>query len=186
MDVKNLLYTEIDHMGTQNIRRKITENTENSKYIIEQIMKNCFKTLDKINISSYDRISLAEALTHYMLTNMLLPTQRKINFDGFEVSIVIPNARNMIKNLKETLIIQFYTSENDLKTILDHLVALQPLRQNIWIVSYLPINYSIPIKNYVILYQKNKDNKLVLPFSHLLIDIAEYVQQINYSGFKIL
>ncbi len=187
MDLKNLLYAEIERMGAQNIRRKIIENPENSKHIIERLMENCIKSSDIISISPCELVSLAEALTHYMLTNMLLPSQRKIIVDGFELSIVIPNARSMNKKLNETLIVQFYTMNNlHLMSLVDKLITLQPLRQNIWIVSYLPIGNTIPIRNYVILYNKNLNNRLISPFSQLLVDIATYVKQINYSGFRIL
>ncbi|HSA75098.1 MAG TPA: hypothetical protein VLE21_02810 [Candidatus Nitrosocosmicus sp.] len=187
MDLKNLLYAEINRMGSLNIKRKIMEKSENSKYIIEELMKNCLNSLNRNILLDSEWVSICEALMHYMLTVMVLPSQRKITIDGFEVSVVIPNARNIYKNLEQVIIIQFYIDEdNTIKNIVDKLKSIQPIMENIWIVSYLSIDMPNPLKNYVISDRVNVTGETVFPFSRIILDVAQHLEKINYSGFKIL
>lgn len=187
MDLKNLLYAEINRMGPLNIKRKIMEKNENSKYVIEEIMKNCLNSFDRNTLLGSEWVSICEALMHYMLTVMVLPSQRKITIDGFEVSVVIPNARNIYKNQDQVIIIQFYIDEGDtIKNIVDKLKSIQPIMENIWIVSYSSIDIPNPLKNYVISDRVNDSSETVFPFSRIILDVAQHIEKINYSGFKIL
>ncbi len=187
MDVKNLLYTEIDHMGSLLIKQKLGEKKENSIQIIEKLMKNCSDSLNGISLPPYDWVTLAEALMHYMLTAMVLPSQRKINIGGVEISIIIPNARNIYKNLEQILIIQFCKdSDNSVRNLVEKLKAIQPNKQNIWLVSYLPLDIPVPSSNYIISDSMNVNDSMIFPFSQIIQDVVYYIDQINYSGFKIL
>ena len=78
-------------------------------------MNNCLISLNGIRITDSDWVSLAEALMHYMLTVMMLPSQRKIMVEDIEVSIIIPNARNINKNLDQILIIQFCNFDSSIE-----------------------------------------------------------------------
>ncbi len=187
MDVKNLLYTEIDHMGSLLIKQKLGEKKETSIQIIEKLMKNCSDSLNGISLPPYDWVTLAEALMHYMLTAMVLPSQRKINIGGVEISIIIPNAKNIYKNLEQILIIQFCKdSDNSVRNLVEKLKAIQPNKQNIWLVSYLPLDIPVPSNNYVISDSMNVNDTVIFPFSQIIQDVEYYIDQINYSGFKIL
>jgi hypothetical protein len=187
MDLKNLLYAEINSMGSLNIKRKMIEKSENSKYIIEELMKNCLNSLDRNTLFDSEWVSIGEALMHYMLTVMVLPSQRKITMDGFEVSVVIPDARNICKNQDQVVIIQFYIDEdNPLNNIVDKLKSIQPIMENIWIVSYSSIDMPNPLKNYVISDRVNVNGETVFPFSRIILDVVEHLEKIDYSGFKIL
>jgi hypothetical protein len=187
MDLKNLLYVEIERMGALNIKQKILNKSENSKFIIEELMKNCMNSLNGNTLSHSEWVSLAEALMHYLLTVMVIPSQRKITINGFEVSLIIPNARDIYKNLDEVLIIQFYLNEdNTIKNMVDKLKSIQPIMKNIWIVSYSYIDMPKPLNNYVISDEVNVNGENVFPFSQIILDVVQYIEKINYSGFKIL
>lgn len=187
MDIKDLLYAEIDNMGSLLIRQKLVKKKENSVYIIEELMKNCLYALKGISISHSDWVSLAEALMHYMLTVMVLPSQRKINVSGVEVSIIIPNARNIYKNLDQILIIQFCKNEDDsVKNLVDKLNTIQPNKQNIWLVSYSLLKIPVTSRNYIISNPMNLNDNISFPFSQIMLDVVHYIDKINYSGFKIL
>ena len=187
MDLKNLLYAEINRMGSLNIKRKIMEKKENSKYIIEELLKNCLNSLDGNALMDSEWVSLAEALMHYMLTVMVLPSQRKITIDGLEISVVIPNARNVYKNQEQVLIIQFYLDkDNTIKNIVDKLKSVQPIMENIWIVSYSSIDMPNLLRNYVISDRVYVNCETVFPFSQIILDVVKHIEKIDYTGFRIL
>ena len=43
---------------------------------------------------------LATGILHYLLTNALLNSQRKVNYQGMELDIIIPDIRTLEKMLK--------------------------------------------------------------------------------------
>ena len=87
----------------------------------------------------------------------------------------------------EVLIIQFYLNEdNTIKNMVDKLKSIQPIMKNIWIVSYSYIDMPKPINNYVISDEVNLNGENVFPFSQIILDVVQYIDKINYSGFKIL
>jgi hypothetical protein len=186
MDLKNLLYAEIEHMGSLLIKQKLKEKNENSKYIIEELMKNCLNSLNGSKLPDANWVSLAEALMHYMLTVMVLPSQRKIIVGDIEVSIIIPNIRNINKNLSQILIIQFCNNDFSIKKLVKRLKAIQPNEQNVWLVSYLPLDLAVPFRNYVISDPILEKDEMILPFSQIIMDVVYYIDKINYTGFKIL
>lgn len=174
-------------MGSLNIKQKLLNKNENSKFIIEELLKNCMNSTNGKTLSNGEWVSLAEALMHYLLTIMVIPSQRKININGLEVGIMIPNARDIYKILEQVIIIQFCLTEDEtIKNVVEKLKAIQPLHQNIWIVSYSSIDTLKPLKNYVISNSKTINSDNVYPFSQIMIDIVQHVDRINYSGFKIL
>ena len=186
MDLKNLLYTEIEQMGSVHIKQKLKEKNENSRHIMEELMKNCLNSLNGIKLPDAEWVSLAEALMHFMLTTMMLPSQRKIVLNGIEVSIIIPNARNFVKNLDQILIIQFCKNDVIIKNLVDKLKTIQPNKQKVWLVSYSPLKLDMPLRNYVISEPICAKDKTILPFAQIMVDIVYYIEKINYSGFKIL
>ena len=181
-----MLYTEIEHMGSLFIKQRLREKNENSRYVIEELMNNCLISLNGIRIPDSDWVSLAEALMHYMLTVMVLPSQRKIIVDDIEVSIIIPNARNINKNLDQILIIQFCNSDNSTKNLVERLKAIQPNKHNVWLVSHSPLGLDMTLRNYVISDPIGVNDEMILPFSQIIMDVVHYIDKINYTGFKIL
>jgi len=187
MDVKKLLYSEIDQLGIEFIKTKIKNNILNSEYIIKQIFEECAKSRGAQNLSPSDYISLAEALMHYLLAITITPSQRKININKTEVSILVPGASGLKNGGDKVLIIQFLEGGKvEYEHTVSDLLKIQPTLDNIWLVSYCPVITLFPLKNFVINSASNGTKKLAQPFSQLMIQINDFLDRINYSGFRIL
>ena len=79
---------------------------------------------------------LATGLLHYLLTNALLNSQRKVEYQGLELDIVIPDVKTLEEDSKMTLLILIPKSSD--KQIIDQkisqLKSVQPISENIWVV----------------------------------------------------
>ena len=110
---------------------------------------------------------LATGLLHYLLTNALITSQRKIVYQGIELDIVIPNIKTLEKDPKKTLLICIPKSSN--KNVIDEKISqlekIQSQKENIWIV--LSDSVTIEKKSFVISKEKNT-------FSRIIFDIAQF------------
>ena len=186
MEMKDLLYEEINRMGTNFILEKLRESRENSTNIIDQLLNNCYHNRYGKFLTVSDHLSLSEALTHYMLTTMMLPSQRKIRLGGIEISLILPDSRNLKKSPNQTLIIQFLPDEKiSLENMVTLISKLQPNSENIWFVSYSPIRLPDRMKNYVISNSHNKDYHDCIRFSRILFDAAAFVDLVKDFHFRV-
>ncbi|TVP39891.1 hypothetical protein [Candidatus Nitrosocosmicus arcticus] len=187
MDVKELLYSEIDQLGVDFIKTKIKDNILNSEVIIKQIFEKCAKSRGSRNLSPSDYISLAEALLHYLLAITITPSQRKININKIEVSILVPGARGLKNGGDKVLIIQFLKGDKvEYEHTVSDLLKIQPTLDNIWLVSYCPVVTPFPLRNFVINSASIGTKELTQPFSQLMIQINDFLDRINYCGFRII
>ena len=85
--------------------------------IIEDVMDDCYEKI--ISMGEKDEVIgiLATGLLHYLLTNALITSQRKIEYQGIELDIVIPNIKTLEKDPKKTLLICIPKSSN--KNVID-------------------------------------------------------------------
>ena len=51
--------------------------------------------------------TLGESFTHYLFTEMLIPSQRKISFENIELDMIIPNLEELRKNNDNAIVIFF-------------------------------------------------------------------------------
>jgi hypothetical protein len=187
MELKELLYLKINQLGIDFIKTKIKENILNSDYVIKQLLGECISSSSVQNLSHSDYICLAEGLMHYLLAITITPSQRKININNTEVSILVPGARDLKNGGEKVIIIQFLKgNEVEYEQTISDLLKIQPTRDNIWLVSYCPIVTRFPLKNFVIDSESIGDKELVQPFSKLMIEINNFLDRINYTGFRIL
>ncbi|MDN5844984.1 MAG: hypothetical protein L0H53_01780 [Candidatus Nitrosocosmicus sp.] len=187
MDVKELLYLEIDQLGIDYIKTKIKENILNSEAIIKQILERCTKSRGAQNLSHSDYVSLAEALTHYLLAITITPSQRKININNTEVSILVPGASGLKNGGDEVIIIQFLKGKKvEYEHTVSDLLKIQLTIENIWLVSYFPLVDQFPLKNFVIDSAPIGTKEFAQPFSKLMIQINDFLNRINYAGFRII
>lgn len=146
--------------------------------IIEKAVLDCYDAITKEN--KHENIgTFATGLLHFLLTNVLINSQRKINVKGVEIDIVIPDATTLEKDPKKTLVIHI-AKINDLKQIeqkIKDIQGIQPEKKNIWLVTAENIN----IQNQR--YTVNKSNNT---FSKIIYDIAQFVNVNGESKFKIL
>jgi len=132
--IKDALYANIDDVGQEHIHKLML----NGKFaeLFEKIFETTINSLDGIN--EYERHgTLAESLTHYLFTEMLIPSQRKITFKNIELDMIIPNTEELQKNSHNTIMIFFVKTSNieEIKQRIQDIKKIQEEDLNIWIIS---------------------------------------------------
>lgn len=161
--------------------KKIQELTAQSKFIeiINDVLENCFDKIVSMGGKEEGLAILATGLLHYLLTNALIPSQRKIEYNKIEIDIVIPNLKTLQTDPKKSLII--YISKNSDKKVmkekLNQLEKIQPIKDNIWIITTKELDFQN--KTYEI--KKNKAS-----ISKIINDIGQFVNVQGENKFKIL
>lgn len=147
--------------------------------IIDDIISNCY---DKITTMGEKDVSigiLATGLLHYLLTNALINSQRKVEYQGIEIDIIVPDIKTLEKDPKKTLLICIPKSSNK-KTIqekISKLEEIQPEKENIWIV----LSENIPIDKKLFVLSKENNT-----FSKIIYEIAQFSNVGGSNKFKIL
>ena len=147
--------------------------------IIEDITTNCYDHIVSIGEKDESVGILATGLLHYLLTNALITSQRKIEYGGNELDIVIPDVKTLEKDPKKTLLICIPKS-SDIKTINEKIRKLEKIqseKENIWLV--LSEDISTTKKSFVL----SKDNNT---FSKIIFEIAKFSNVGGSNKFKIL
>lgn len=173
--VKDYLFEYIKN--SQSIPKLIVEKKFDQ--IIDEITKNCY---DKIlTMGEKDEVVgvLVTGSLHYLLTNALITSQRKIEYDGNELDIVIPDIKTLEKDSKKTLLVCIPKSSD--KKIIDEKITqlekIQPNKENIWIV----LSESIPLDKKTFVLSKENNS-----FSKIIFEIAQFSNVHGTSKFKIL
>ena len=147
--------------------------------IINEIVDNCYDKVILMDKKEEAVGILATGILHYLLTNALLSSQRKVDYQGMELDIVIPDTRTLEKDAKMTLLILIPKSSD--KKIIDEKISelrkIQPTKENIWAV--LSEDISIDCKSFVL----SKDNN---SFSKIIFEIAQFSNVGGSNKFKIL
>ena len=173
--VKDYLFEYIKKSNT------ITKLISEKKFdvIINEIVENCY---DKaVSMSKKDEAVgiLATGVLHYLLTNALLNSQRKVEYQGVELDIVIPDVKTLEKDAKMTLLI-LIPKLSDKKIInkkISQLKKIQPIEENIWTV--LSEEIEVDSKSFVLSKEKNS-------FSKIIFEIAQFSNVGKSNKFKIL
>lgn len=176
LSVKEILYQEIESISEQKI---ISDISKNSALIIDSIVSRCYPKILRLPGDKEENFGVfGESLMHYLLTNSLVPSQRKIASDKVELDIVIPSLKILNDNPVDTIVIIFSKSSN-IKKIEVKIAEVKKvaLESNIWVVSNSEL--SIGLKNYQINLKNNS-------FKNILIDITKFLSTRNLSKFKIL
>jgi len=160
--------------------KRIQELTLQLKFteIIDAVLENCYDRV--ISIGGKEGLGiLATGLLHYLLTNALVSSQRKIDYNGIQIDIIIPDLKTLEIDPKKALII--YIPKTIDKTIikqkLELLEKIQPIKDNMWLVVTKKLDFQT--KTYVI-EKKNAS------FSKIIYDIAQFVNVQGQNKFKIL
>ena len=132
--IKDALYANIDDVGQERIHKLML----NGKFteLFEEIFESTVNSLDGIN--EYEKHgTLAESLTHYLFTEMLIPSQRKISFKNTELDMIIPNIAELKKNSDNTILIFFVKTSNidEIKQRIQKIKMIQNSDSNIWVIS---------------------------------------------------
>jgi hypothetical protein len=200
VEIKEILYDEIDKVGKNHIRTLLTNDISNSKTIIDSLLNNCSNLLDKNNAYEDEFVCFSEALLHFILTMSMIPAERKITIDDIPVDVLVPNSKNLKIDNDNAIIIHFLKDRHEnIDETISKLYSIQKNTHNIWLVfsslssSHLPKNIDLDIHAFVVYpYLSNTtnnnqqhDNRFIFPFSEILIKIDEFLKKINYSGLKI-
>jgi len=174
--VKDYLFRYIDEK--KQIIQKLLADQNYSK-IVKMVLEDCYDTI--ISKGSKEKVlaTLATGLLHYLLTNALITSQRKVKYQGLEIDLVIPDLMTLKKDPEKTLIILIpRTSE---KTRIDKMVKnlekIQSKKQNIWLV----MSETVPLENKTFVIAKKDET-----FSKIIYDISQFVNVSGSSKFKIL
>jgi hypothetical protein len=188
VEIKEILYAEINKMGKNHIRTLLSDDISNSKNVISLLLDNCTNLLNKNNPLEDELILFAEALLHFILTVSLIPAERKISVDDVAIDVLIPNSKNLKADNDKAIIIHFFKDKDqNIDELIAKLSKIQKNANNIWIVSSKKIN-NLNLHTFIISpYSSNdfSDKSFNYPFSVILIKIDEFLKNINYSGLKI-
>jgi hypothetical protein len=173
--IKDYLFEYIEK--SNNIENLIRE--KKFDIIINEIVENCYDKIILMDKKEEAVGILATGILHYLLTNALLNSQRKVDYQGMELDIVIPDTRTLEKDAKMTLLILIPKSSD--KKIIDEKISqlrkIQPTKENIWVV--LSEDISIDCKSFVLSKENNS-------FSKIIFEIAQFSNVSGSNKFKIL
>ena len=173
--IKDYLFDYIEK--SSNIVNLISE--EKFDIVINEIIENCYDKIILMDKKEEAVGILATGILHYLLTNALLNSQRKVDYQGLELDIVIPDIRTLEKDAKMTLLILIPKSSD--KKIINKKIAqlkkIQPIKENIWAV--LSEDILIDCKSFVL--SKENDS-----FSKMIFEIAQFSNVGKSNKFKIL
>lgn len=172
--IKDRLYHTIEAISESKINQQIIQNNTHS--IIKQIISQSnLDTLPGNHIETYE--TFAESLMHYLLTNALIPSQRKTTVNQIDIDIVIPDIRTLGLAKKDAIILVFPKTDNltTIKSRLQRLGTIQPIKENIWLIQKSSLG--LPYKTYEI------DGECT--FANIINDIKLETSSKTQSKFKI-
>ena len=147
--------------------------------VIKEIVDSCYDKIISMDKKEEAVGILATGILHYLLTNALLNSQRKVEYQGMELDIVIPDIKTLEKDTKMTLLILIPKSSN--KKIIDEKISrlrkIQPDMENIWVV--LSEDMPLECKSFVLSKENNS-------FSKIIFEIAQFSNVGRSNKFKIL
>jgi len=173
--IKDYLFDYIEK--SKNIENLIRE--KKFDVIINEIVENCYDKVISMGKKEEAVGILATGILHYLLTNALLSSQRKVDYQGMELDIVIPDIRTLEKDAKMSLLILIPKSSD--KKIIDEKISqlrkIQPTKENIWAV--LSEDIQLDCKSFVLSRENNS-------FSKIIFEIAQFSNVGGSNKFKIL
>ncbi|MGY5144106.1 MAG: hypothetical protein ACW9XH_06455 [Candidatus Nitrosopumilus sp. bin_32a] len=173
--IKEYLFEYIKN--SENILRWIEEKKFDQ--IINDIVKNCYDQILTMGEKDEAVGVLATGLLHYLLTNALITSQRKVLHKENELDIVVPDTKTLENDPKKTLLI-YIAKSSDLEIINEKIATLeeiQPEKENIWLV--LSENIQTGKRSFIL----NKEDNT---FSKIIYEIAKFSNVSGSNKFKIL
>jgi hypothetical protein len=174
-DIKGILYSAIDKIGKERIRMEVVAEIERSEACCNEILEKC-KSKMGCDMDDETLAILCEALLHFMLTASVLPSERKVNWKGADLDIVVPSLKMLSKSPDKALVIQIIRRDAELTNI-KQAESVQPHYENIWIVSGRRLK--IDRKNYYI-------GSVDFPYCRIISDINTFLVGKGGRGLKLL
>ena len=173
--IKDYLFDYIK--SSQTIPQLISE--KKFDVVIDEIIQNCYDKICTMDEKDMAVGVLATGILHYLLTNALLNSQRKVEYRGMELDIVVPDVKTLEKDSKMSLVICI-PKTSDQKAIEEKITKLQkvqPVKENIWVV----LSQEIPIENKTFVISKENSS-----FLKIIFEIAQFSNVGGANKFKIL
>lgn len=147
--------------------------------IIDEIISNCYDQIVSMGEKDENVGVLATGLLHYLLTNALITSQRKVEHNGVEIDVIVPDLKTLEKDPKRTLLICIPKTSNIqiINEKITQIEKIQPEKENIWIV--LSENIAVGKKSFVL----SKENNT---FSKIIFEVAQFANVGGANKFKIL
>lgn len=173
--VKDYLFEYIKN--SQTIPQLIIEKKFDS--VIDEIIKNCYDHVVSLGEKDESIGMLATGILHYLLTNALITSQRKVMYKKQELDVVVPDAKTLEKDPKKTLLICIPKSSdsNQINEKIEKLEKIQPEKENIWIV--LSENIQLGKKSFVLDKEQGS-------FRKIIFEIGKFSNIRGSNKFKIL
>ncbi len=122
---------------------------------------------------------LATGILHYVLTRAMIPSQRKVEFRGAEIDVVVPDLKTLGADPGRALVL-FIPADRDRGAAAGRMELLrraQPEARNIWAV--LPGDMGLGCRTYVVSADGGS-------FRGIADDIARFAAEHGHGGFRIL
>ena len=155
---------------------------QSSKFdeIIQIITDGCYDKVISMDEQKDNAVGIfATGILHYLLTNALITSQRKLEYNNTEIDIIVPDLKTLEKDPKKTLIICIPKSSN--KKTIDQKIAelekIQPEKDNIWVV----LSEEIQVNKKTFVLSKENNN-----FTKIIFEIAKFSNVGGTNKFKIL
>lgn len=176
MEINDILYQAISDYNEKRIVSDIAQGE--SSTAISTIFSHCIPNLEKVGGNSEVRGSLVEALTHYLLTIALIPSQRKITLQSIDIDVAVPDAKTLSSSPEDAIVILFPKTSQPraIKGKIDKLKKIQPKSENIWVVTDEPV--TVDAKVYTL--DKNE-----FTFSNIINDLISFSSNKKQSKLKI-
>ena len=175
--IKEILYSEIKKISEKKIHQFLQNNEYSS--VIKNLLENIMPKISNIDGENEEKLGvLAESISHFMLTEMLIPTQRKIIHNDIEIDIIIPNLNKLKDVSDDAIIINFdkSTNSNEIHKQIEALKTIQKNEKNIWIVSNKKL-HSVPN-----IYRTDQHEN---SFSNLFTDVRDFVTNKKFGKLNI-
>lgn len=177
LEIKDILYQAISEYQEKRILSDIAQGE--STDAISTIFRHCLSHLDGVEGNRQSALgTLAEGLTHYLLTIAMIPSQRKTSFQSVDIDIAIPDSRTLSTN-PEDAVIMYFPKTGELKAIkenIDRLKKIQPKSDNIWVVADGPIQVDAKV------YTLDKEQ---FSFAKIINDLIRFTAGKKQSKLKI-
>jgi len=147
--------------------------------IIEEIIENCYDKISSMGGKDEAIGVFATGILHYLLTNALINSQRKVEYQGIELDIIVPDVKTLEKDPKKTLLVCIPKS-SDSKIIEERVSKLEEIqseKENIWLV----LSKDIPTRKKSFVLSKERNT-----FSKIIFEIAKFSNVGGSNKFKIL
>lgn len=176
MELGEILYGIISEYGEQRILSDIIQGE--STEIIKSIFEQCISNLEKNNQVKQDtRVTVAEGLSHYLLTLAMIPSKRKTTFQSVEIDIAVPDTITLGTSPQDVIVISFPKTNdiNVIKSQIENMKKVQPNQNNIWVV--LDEDMKLGVKTYTL--------NGTITFANMINDLISFTSGKKQSKLKI-